>query len=89
MVLARVILREPSAPEAGGFFAQAAPRLRVRAGRGDADACFSLGYLHRKGLGMAQDSVEGLAWMLRAQRLGISPMQVFALQSFEKSLSPD
>jgi hypothetical protein len=89
MVLAGVILQPTAPPEAAALFSQAAPLLRARGQRGDAEACYALGHLYREGLGVARDPVEALAWLLRAQQLGIGPMQMYALQTFEKSLTPE
>jgi TPR repeat protein len=89
LVLAGMIQQESAPAEAAACFTRAAPLLRSRGEEGDAEACYSLGFLLREGLGVAPDPVEALAWMLRAQRLGISPMQGWALQAFEKTLTPD
>ena len=87
MVLAGEILLDSSPAEAESYFRQAAPLLRVQARLGEAQACFALGHLHRSGLGVTQDPVEALTWMLLAQRLGISPFQAFAVQKYEQSLT--
>lgn len=89
MVLAGDILRETSAVEGEPYFRRAAPLLRAQGEQGDGQACFTLGRLYREGLGVAQDPEEALFWMQVAQRLGISPLQGFAIQIHEKSLPSD
>jgi len=89
MVLVGEILRGSTPMEAERFYRQAIPLLKSRGERGDADACFVLGYLYRDGLGVAPDPVTALSWMLVAQRLGVGPLRAYAIQSYRTSLTPD
>jgi hypothetical protein len=89
LVLAGDILQDTTPDEAESYYRQAVPLLRGQADQGDGEASFALGYLYRNGRGVVQDPVEALTWMLIAQRSGISPLQGFATQAYQKSLPAD
>ncbi len=87
LVLAGELLWDSTPAEAEPLFRQAIPLLRARVAHGDGEACFTLGTLYRNGRGVPLDPVEGLAWMLAARSLGLSPLQDLSIQFFEKSLT--
>jgi TPR repeat protein len=89
MVLTGEILQESAPAEAAPFFRRALPLLRARARAGDGQARFTLGFLYRRGLGVAQDPEEALCWMLLARKSGLSPLQAYAVEAYEKSLPVD
>ena len=89
LVLAGEVLWDSAPAEAEPLFRQAIPLLRTRVKGGDAEACFTLGTLYLKGRGIPPDPVEGLAWMLAARKLGLSPLQELVIQFFEKSLTAE
>jgi hypothetical protein len=88
MVQAGELLQASAPAEADIWFRKAAPLLQAQAGQGDAQACFALGSLYRQGQGVPQDPVAAFSWFLRAQHLGLSPLQGFAVQSYGRDLTP-
>jgi len=48
---------------------------RSAADHGDATAAYALGIMHRKGLGVRQDSAEAAKWLRKSADLGLAPAQ--------------
>ena len=58
------------------FAADDQAELRAKAGKGDADAQFTLGVKYEKGEGVAKDSVEAVKWFLKAADQGLVRSQL-------------
>ena len=87
MVLTGDLLRPGDAAAAGSWYQRALAGYRQQIQSGDADACLSYGLMYATGKGIEKDLVEGVAWMLVAQRQGVDPFKVVILKLSEGPLS--
>ncbi len=88
MVLAGDLLAPSDPLAANRRYGQALAALQDRAHQRDAPACLSYGLLLCSGKGTPKDLVEGLAWMLTARKLGLSPFMGVIVQLQEAGLTP-
>ena len=70
-------------------YRQALQALRAQARNGDAEAALACGLIYLRGKGVPRDPVEGLAWLLLAEQLGLHPMRVLAVKSEDAKATPD
>jgi len=87
MVLSGDLLRPDDAEAARSWYQRALTGYRQRIQSGDADACQSYGLMYTTGKGVEKDPIEGVAWMLVGQRLGMDPFKVVILKLSEGPLS--
>ena len=88
MVLAGDLLVPSDPVAADRRYAQALTTFQDRAHQRNAPACLAYGLLLCSGKGLPRDPVEGLAWMLAARKMGLSPFMGVIVQLQEAQLTP-
>ncbi|GEM_PF-661689 len=74
---------------ANAWYHQALLASVAQARRGDGEGALTCGRIYLKGKGVQADKVQGLAWLLLAEQLGLAPMRVMAVKAEMADATPD
>lgn len=88
MLLAGELLAGTNSAASATWYRKALPLFQQRALQGDAEAALACGSIHMTGKGTPKNVVEGLAWMLAAEHMGLHPIRTLMVKITESNATP-